>query len=339
LETQSSPQPASPPGAQRRRALIVGISGQDGAYLAHLLLQKGYEVVGTSRDVQRGHFDNLARLAILDRVALESMSPTDFRSVAEVLSKQRPDEIYNLSGQSSVELSFRQPVDALNSIVNATVTLLEVIRFLRLPARFYNAGSGECFGRVPGGVANEDAPFQPRSPYAAAKAAAHFMVANYRDGYGMYACSGILFNHESVLRPERFVTQKIALAAARIARGGREKLVLGNMDVKRDWGWAPEYVDAMWRMLQQREPSDYVVATGKLSSLEEFAAAAFGAAGLDWRAHVTTDPSLRRPTDIEGYAGDASRAHQVLDWRARTAMPEVASAMVRAELDAAAPAQ
>jgi GDPmannose 4,6-dehydratase len=317
-----------------RHALIVGVSGQDGAYLARLLLEKGYRVTGTSRDVQMARFESLARLGLRERVALESMSPTDFRSVAEVLAKSRPDEIYNLSGQSSVELSFRQPVDALNSIVNATVTLLEVVRFLKLPARIYNAGSSECFGAAPGGVADEDTPFHPRSPYAAAKSAAHFMVSNYREGYGMYACTGILFNHESPLRPERFVTQKVALAAARIARGGGDRLVLGNMAVKRDWGWAPEYVDAMWRMLQQPEPADYVIATGRLSSLEEFVAAAFGAAGLDWREHVTTDPALRRPTDLAGYAGNAARAMSALAWEPRTLMPEVARAMVRALMDA-----
>ncbi len=330
--------PASHPGAARR-ALVVGVSGQDGAYLSRLLLDKGYHVIGTSRDVHMARFDNLGRLGIRERVALESMSPTDFRSVAEVLSKCRPDEIYNLSGQSSVALSFVQPVDALNSILNATVTLLEVIRFLGLPVRFYNAGSSDCFGSARGGVADEETPFHPRSPYAAAKSAAHFMVSNYRDGYGLYACTGILFNHESPLRPERFVTQKIALAAARIAAGDREKLALGNMGVKRDWGWAPEYVDAMWRMLQQPRPADYVIATGLLASLEEFVAAAFEEAGLDWREHVVTDPALRRPTDIEGYAGDCARAMGALDWKPGTRMPEVARAMVRALREPAAAAE
>src|SRR5512142_146588 len=192
-----------------KRALIVGVSGQDGTYLAQLLLAKGYEVIGTSRDAQSARFENLARLGLRDRLAIESMSPTDFRSVVEVLSKWMPDEVYNLSGQSSVGLSFAQPVDTVNGIVNATVTLLEVIRFLGKPIRFYNAGSSECFGEVEGDVANEMTPFRPRSPYGAAKAAAHFMVANYREGYGIYACTGILFNHESALRPERFVTRKV----------------------------------------------------------------------------------------------------------------------------------
>jgi GDPmannose 4,6-dehydratase len=318
--------------APRRRALIVGVSGQDGAYLARLLLDKGYEVIGTSRDAQATRFDNLARLEVSSRLHLESMSPTDFRSAMEVLSKWLPDEVYNLSGQSSVGLSFAQPVDALNSIVNGTVTLLEVIRFLKRPMRFYNAGSSECFGDVKGGLASEETPFRPRSPYAAAKAAAHWMVANYREGYGLFACNGILFNHESPLRPERFVTRKIAAAATRIAAGQQEKLMLGNIHVKRDWGWAPEYVEAMWRMLQQQLPRDYVIATGRLSSLEQFIESAFAAAGLDWREHVVSDPGLRRPTELEGFAGDASRAHAELGWSARTVMPQVATAMVEAEL-------
>jgi GDPmannose 4,6-dehydratase len=315
-----------------RRALIVGVSGQDGAYLAKLLLEKGYEVVGTSRDAQVARFDNLTRLGLAGRVRIESMSPTDFRSVMEVLSKWEPDEIYNLAGQSSVALSFVQPVDALNSIVNGTVTILEGIRFLKRPMRLYNAGSSECFGDVRGGPANEDTPFRPRSPYGAAKAAAHWMVANYREGYGMFACNGILFNHESPLRPERFVTRKIAVAVARIAAGDREKLTLGDIHVKRDWGWAPEYVEVMWRMLQREAPKDYVIATGRLASLEEFAASAFAAAGLDWREHVRTDDSLRRPTELHGFAGEASLARRELDWAPKTVMPDVAIAMVRAEM-------
>jgi GDPmannose 4,6-dehydratase len=316
----------------QKRALIVGVSGQDGAYLAKLLIDKGYEVIGTSRDAQVTRFENLGRLGIESKVKLESMVPTDFRSVVEVLSKWMPDEIYNLSGQSSVALSFKQPVDALNSVLNATVTLLECIRFLGKPIRLYNAGSSECFGDVAGGLASESTPFHPRSPYAAAKAAAHWMVANYREGYGLHACTGILFNHESPLRPERFVTKKIAVAVARIAAGKQRKLSLGNMSIKRDWGWAPEYVEAMWRMLQQETPVDLVIATGKLSTLEEFVAAAFATAGLDWREHVDTDPTLKRPTDLQGFAGDARKAAKVLGWKPRTVMPDIARVMVEAEL-------
>ena len=316
-----------------RRALIVGISGQDGSYLAQLLLGKGYEVIGTSRDAQVARFEGLKRLGILDRVKLESMSPTDFRSVFEVLSKWLPQEVYNLAGQSSVGLSFAQPVDAINSMLNGTVTLLETIRFLKQPIRFYNAGSSECFGDVEGGMANESTPFRPRSPYAAAKAAAHFMVANYREGYGLYACSGILFNHESPLRHERFVTRKIITTAARIANGSKEKLMLGNIAVKRDWGWAPDYVDAMWRMLQREVPDDYVIATGKLSSLEDFIDATFGSVGLQWRDHVGTDPALMRPTDLAGFAGDASKAHGGLGWHPTISMPELAHTLMKAEMN------
>jgi GDPmannose 4,6-dehydratase len=318
-----------------KRALIVGISGQDGTYLAQLLLDKGYEVVGTSRDAQVQPFDNLARLGIGERVRLDSMSPIDFRSVFQVFRRWQPNEIYNLSGQSSVGLSFEQPVETFDSIVNATINMLEAIRFLEYPIRLYNASSSECFGDVKGGIADEDTPFRPRSPYAAAKAAVHWMVANYREGYGVFACNGILFNHESPLRPERFVTRKIVRAAARIAQGAREKLALGNLDVRRDWGWAPEYVEAMWRMLQQEQAADYVVATGQLSTLEDFVRTAFEAVDLDWHEHVTRDPSLMRPTDLLGFAGDASLARERLGWAAHLKMPELVRELVRSEMGGA----
>jgi GDPmannose 4,6-dehydratase len=315
------------------RALIVGISGQDGAYLAQLLLNKGYEVLGTSRDAQIQPFDNLAQLGIRDRVQLDSMSPIDFRSVFQLLRKWAPQEVYNLSGQSSVALSFEQPVETFDSIVTATINMLEAIRFLERPIRFYNAGSSECFGDARDGAADETTPFRPRSPYAAAKAAAHWMVANYREGYGVFACNGILFNHESPLRPERFVTRKIVRAAVRIARGDKVALSLGNLGVRRDWGWAPDYVDAMWRMLQQKDASDYVVATGKLSSLEDFVASAFDAVGLEWRDHVSRDPSLMRPTDLLGIAGNAGHAQERLGWSATLTMPELVRRLVHAEMD------
>lgn len=314
-----------------KKALIIGVSGQDGAYLSQLLLGKGYQVIGTSRDAQSARFDNLVHLGLRERLAIESMSPTDFRSVIEVLSRWMPDEVYNLSGQSSVGLSFAQPVDTVNGIVNATVTLLEVVRFLGKPIRIYNAGSSECFGEVQGEVANESTPFRPRSPYGAAKAAAHFMVANYREGYGMYACTGMLFNHESALRPERFVTRKVTASAARIAAGKQDRLVLGNMDIRRDWGWAPDYVDAMWRMLQLEAPGDFVIATGMLSSLEDFVSSAFDAVGLDWRRYVSFDPSLTRPTDLRGFAGDCALAKETLGWAPSVVMPEIARRMVAAE--------
>jgi GDPmannose 4,6-dehydratase len=313
------------------RALIIGVSGQDGAYLSELLLGKGYEVFGTSRDAHHASFANLSRLGILDRVSRLSVAPTDFRSVLAAFVKVEPDEVYNLSGQSSVGLSFEQPVETMESIAIATLNVLEAIRFTKRKVRFYSAGSGECFGDTAGRRADEETPFRPRSPYAAAKAAAHFQVANYREAYGLFACSGLLFNHESPQRPERFVTRKIVSAACRIARGDREKLRLGNTGVKRDWGWAPEYVDAMWRMLQQDEADDYVIATGETRSLEEFVGIAFRAVGLDWHDHVEIDPSLFRPSDLAGNWANPARAARVLGWKATVSMEETVRRMVVAE--------
>ena len=245
------------------KALICGISGQDGAYLAQFLLERGYSVSGTSRDHQMSRFPSLERIGILDQVQLTSMAINDFRSVLQAIARFEPDEIYNLAGQSSVGLSFEQPVETLESISVGTLNILEGIRFLNPRIRLYNAASGESFGDTAGQPANEATPFRPRSPYAVAKAAAFWQVANYREAYGLFACSGILFNHESPLRPERFVTQKIVGAAVRIALGSRERLRLGNLEVQRDWGWAPEYVDAMWRMMRSSEPGDFVIATGR----------------------------------------------------------------------------
>lgn len=320
-----------------KRALICGISGQDGAYLARLLLAKGYEVCGTSRDAQVSSFANLRRLGLRERVTLESMAVTDFRSVLQVLQKTQPDEIYNLSGQSSVGLSFQQPVETLESISVATLNLLEAIRFLGRPIRFYNACSGECFGDTADVAATETTPFRPHSPYAVAKAAAFWEVANYREAYGLFACSGILFNHESPLRPDRFVTRKIVQAACAIAAGAREKLQLGNLHVRRDWGWAPEYVDAMWRMLQQANAADYVVATGESHSLEEFVAAVFTGVGLDWREHVVSNPGLLRPTDHAAGRADPAKASVELGWRAGHKMNDVVAMMLHAERNPSAP--
>ncbi len=313
-----------------KRALICGISGQDGTYLAQLLLNKGSEVYGTSRDAQMSSFHNLTRLNIRNRVSTESMAPNDFRSVLQVLVKVKPDELYNLSGQSSVGLSFQQPVETLESISVGTLNILEAIRFIGLPVRFYNAGSSECFGNIDN-AADESTPFHPRSPYAVAKSAAFWEVANYREAYGLFACSGILFNHESPLRPERFVTKKIVSAACRIAAGSKEKLSLGNTSILRDWGWAPEYVEAMWLMLQQRDPDDYVIATGESHTLEEFVAAAFAAVGLDWQKYVLTDPALYRPTELAVGRGNPAKANERLGWKARYKMHDIVRMMVREE--------
>lgn len=313
-----------------KTALIFGVSGQDGALLAKLLLGQGYDVHGTSRDAQVTSFGNLTRVGVEGRVKLHSAVTTDFRSVLQVLSKVVPDEVYLLAGQTSVGLSFEQPAETLESIALGTLNLLEAIRFLGLPIRFYNAGSGECFGNldVP---ATELTAFRPRSPYAVAKASAHWTVANYREAYGLYACTGILFNHESPLRPLRFVTRKVAAAAARIAAGSRERLLLGNLDVERDWGWAPEYVQAMWLMLQRDEPADLIIASGSTHSLKQFVAMVFQEVGLDWQAHVDIDEGLRRPTDIAHSAGCPEKAKSQLGWQATLKMQDVIRYMVAAE--------
>lgn len=315
-----------------KTALIFGVSGQDGAYLAELLLKRGYVLHGTSRDAEISSFASLARLGIRDRISLHSAAPTDFRSTFQVISRTAPDEIYNLSGQSSVGLSFQQPVETLESITVGTLNILECIRLLGRPIRFYNAGSSECFGDTGDAPATESTPFHPRSPYAVAKSAAFWEVANYRDSYGLYACSGILFNHESPLRPQRFVTRKVTAAAARIARGSKEQLVLGDLAIRRDWGWAPEYVEAMWAMLQQSAPEDLVIATGVAHSLEEFVEATFRALSLNWREHVRTDRSLFRPSEIRCGYGDAAKAAENLGWKARTLMPDVVRRMVQEEV-------
>lgn len=313
-----------------KKALVTGISGQDGAYLARLLLGKGYQVWGTSRDAQISSFRNLERLSIRNDVQLASVALNDFRSVIQVLFKAQPDEIYNLGGQSSVSLSFEQPVETQESIYLGTLNLLEAIRFTAKEIKLYNASSSECFGDVSGTAATEETAFRPRSPYAVAKSAAFWQVANYREAYNIFACSGILFNHESPLRPERFVTQKIVRAACRIAKGAREKLVLGNTEIQRDWGWAPEYVEAMFLMLQQSEPEDYVIATGETRKLQDFIEVAFRAVGLDWRQHTTTDKTLFRPTEIMIGRGDPSKAERKLGWKPSYKMEDVAGLMVEA---------
>ncbi|HEY0110630.1 MAG TPA: GDP-mannose 4,6-dehydratase [Fibrella sp.] len=315
-----------------KTALICGVSGQDGAYLAKLLLDKGYTVYGGSRDAQMSSFRNLERLGIRDAVKLISLSISDFRSVLQTLQKVKPDEVYNLAGQSSVGLSFEQPVETLESISIGTLNLLESIRFTNQPIRFYNAGSSECFGDTGTLSADENTPFRPRSPYGVAKAAAYWQVANYREAYQLHASTGILFNHESPLRPERFVTQKIVSSACRIALGSSEKLSLGNIDIARDWGWAPDYVEAMWLMLQRDLADDYVIATGKTHTLKDFIAIVFDQAGLNYEDHVVSDPQLFRPTDIaEGHAYPA-KAKLQLGWAARHSMEQVARMMVDAAM-------
>jgi GDPmannose 4,6-dehydratase len=316
-------------------ALIAGITGQDGAHLARLLLAKGYAVHGTSRDAALARLDGLIALRICDKVKIHSMSPADFQSVVQVVEAVAPDEIYNLAGQSSVSLSFTQPAETLTSIALGTLNMLETLRRLGRKVRFYNAGSSECFGDTGSRAANESTAFRPKSPYGVGKAAAFSLVANYREAYGLFACSGLLFNHESPLRPIRFVTRKITAAAARIGAGSRDRLALGNLSIRRDWGWAPDYVEAMWRMLHCEQPHDFVIASGVAHTLEEFVAAAFLEVGLDWRDHVDYDPSLVRSSEIMYSLGDPTKAAQMLQWWPTVKMPEIVDRMVRAEQEAA----
>ena len=313
-----------------KKALIVGVSGQDGAYLARLLLERGYEVYGTSRDHEVSSFSNLAALGIKDRVNLASMVTSDFRSVLTTLQKADADEIYNLAGHTSVGMSFAYPVETFDSILIGTMNLLECIRLLKKPCRFYNAGSSEVFGNTET-PADEQTNYHPRSPYATAKAAAHYAVANYREAYGLFAATGILFNHESPLRPSRFVTRKIVSTAVRIAKGSKERLQLGNLEVHRDWGWAPEYVEAMWHILQHDKPEDFVIATGRMHSLSQFVDRVFAVLGLDPKQYVDTDNSLLRPLDIAQSVGNPEKARRLLGWSARVTFDELVQKLVQGE--------
>ena len=316
-----------------KKALICGVSGQDGAYLARLLHEKGYDVFGSSRDAQNNPFEKLDALGIRDQIQLVSMNLGDFRSVWQALSKIEPDEIYNLAGMSAVGFSFEYPVEAMESIGVGTLNLLEAIRISQQDIRLYCAGSGECFGDTGDEAAVETTPFHPCSPYGVAKSAAFWQTVSYRDAYGLHACTGILFNHESPLRPERFVTRKIVKAACKIASGSEDKIHLGNISVKRDWGWAPEYVEAMWLMLQQDQADDFVIATGQNDTLEQFAITVFGLLDLDFNQYHVSDPNLYRPADIAANKGNPEKAAAKLGWRPQTFMQGMAEKLVAAELE------
>lgn len=323
-----------------KRALITGISGQDGSYLAEFLLGKGYEVFGIIRrssSFNTGRLDGIYLDPHEGETALRLIHGdlTDASSLNRILRTVRPDEIYHLGAQSHVRVSFDIPEYTGDVTALGTTRLLEAIRESGLNVKFYNASSSEMFGSAPA-PQNELTPFQPRSPYAAAKAYAHWMTANYREGYGLFACNGILFNHESPRRLETFVTRKITKAAARIKLGLQRKLFLGNLDSRRDWGLASEYVEAMWLMLQQAEPDDYVIATGETHSVREFLAATFSYLGLYWRDHVEIDARYYRPTEVDVLCGDASKAQRVLGWTPKTRFPELVRMMVDADVIAEA---
>ena len=310
-----------------KRALICGACGQDGSLLARLLLDKGYEVWGTSRDAQVADIRNLRRLGIEGRVQLISMNQADFRSVISAITRAKPAELYVLSGQTSVGLSFEQPAEALQSIALGALNVLECVKLVDPQIRTYFAGSSEAFGDLDGRPADEQTPFHPRSPYGVSKASAFWLVKSFRDSFGLFCVSGILFNHESPLRPERFVTQKIIRAARQIAGGEQRPLVLGDLRIVRDWGWAPEYVEAIWLMMQQAEPLDLVIATGRPTSLGDFTAMAFQHYGLDASEWLQSDERLFRPAEIMWSAGDPSAAEAALGWRARATISDIVAGM------------
>jgi len=316
----------------KKIALITGISGQDGAYLAKYLLEKGYTLIGSSRDAQTCDTSRLERLGIQSDLELVSIAPNDFRSVLKALSTLEPDEIYNLAGQTSVGLSFEQPVECMESIAGGTLNFLEVMRYLGLPSKLFSAGSSECFGDIDVESATESTAFKPRSPYAVAKSTSFWQVANYRQAYGMYCCTGILANHESPLRPSRFVTQKIIQSVRLIKQGVLQELRLGNLDVWRDWGWAPEYVIAAYQMLQQSEPKDYLIASGRTTSLREFVRLAFAAANLESEPYLKTDSDLVRPSDIRYSSMDPTLIRDELGWSAETSMEEIVQRMYEGKL-------
>ena len=314
-----------------RVALIIGISGQTGSYLARFLLSLGYTVHGTSRDCERNSFDNLVRLGCRDGVVVHSLSAADFSGVMRLLREIRPDEIYNLAGQSSVALSFEQPIETFESVALSTLTVLECLRIHDRSVRFFNAASSDCFGHVIE-PADEMTSLRPQSPYAMAKAASFWAVASYRKSYGLFASNGILSNHESPLRPGRFVTRKIIATAMRISQGSDERLRLGNLSVERDWGWAPDFAEAIWRITQYSDPHDFVVATGHTVSLEFFVDAAFSYFGLDWRKFVDINPGLYRPSDIPRVALNPSKAHRLLNWSANVVMPGLVNVLMECEI-------
>ena len=321
-----------------RRALITGITGQDGSYLAELLLGKGYEVHGL---IRRASTFNTARIDHLyrdphdpeARLFLHYGDMGDGSRLVTLLGQVEPEEIYHLAAQSHVRVSFDEPEHTGDTTGIGTTRLLEAVRIAKLPVRFYQASSSEMFGATPP-PQSESTPFYPRSPYGAAKVYAYWMTRNYREAYGIYAVNGILFNHESPRRGETFVTRKITMAVARIAAGLQHELHLGNLDARRDWGYAPEYVEGMWRMLQADQPDDYVLATGTSYSVKDFVVAAFTRAGLDWEEHVRFDPRYLRPTEVDDLIGDPRKVTAELGWTATTHTPELAALMVDADREA-----
>jgi GDPmannose 4,6-dehydratase len=320
-----------------RKALITGITGQDGSYLAELLLDKGYEVHGLVRRSSQFNTQRIDHLYVdpheaETRLFLHYADLTDSSSLMSHLHRVKPSEVYNLGAQSHVKVSFEMPEFTAETVGMGTLRLLEAVRTADWPIRYYQAGSSEMYGEVLENPQTESTPFNPRSPYAIAKVFAHFMTREYRDAYGMHASNGILFNHESPRRGGTFVTRKVTRGIAAILAGTAQHLYLGNLDAKRDWGYAKEYVEAMWLMVQQAEPDDYVIATGEMHTVRELCEVAFGLADLDWEGYVRVDPQYFRPTEVDALCGDASKAEQRLGWRARTRFHELVALMLEHDL-------
>jgi GDPmannose 4,6-dehydratase len=316
---------------ERKRALITGITGQDGSYLAEFLLEKGYEVIGMVRRTSTINFERIRH--IQDRITLVQGDLLDQSSLIDILREHRPNEVYNLAAQSFVPTSFKQPVLTGEFTALGVTRLLEAIRLVDPTIRFYQASSSEMFGKVREVPQNENTPFHPRSPYGVAKVYAHWITVNYRESYGMFAVSGICFNHESPRRGLEFVTRKITYTAAKIKLGLAHELRLGNLEARRDWGYAPDYVRAMWLMLQQDEPEDYVIATGETHSVREFVELAFDYLGLDWKKYVVVDPALYRPADVDLLVGDATKARTKLGWAPSVTFEQLVKIMVDADLE------
>lgn len=319
------------------KALITGITGQDGSYLAELLLDKGYDVVGMLRRSSTVNFERIDHLQ--DDIELASGDLIDGASMVHVLREHEPDEVYNLAAQSFVQTSFGQPVLTGETTALGVTRLLDAIRMVQPEAKFYQASSSEMFGKVSEVPQHEGTPFHPRSPYGVAKVYGHWITVNYRESYDMFACSGILFNHESPRRGLEFVTRKITNAVARIKLGLQDELRLGNLEARRDWGFAGDYVEAMWQMLQQEKPKDYVISTGETHSVRDFCAAAFGAVDLDWEKYVVVDEKYYRPAEVDLLIGDSSLAKAELGWEPKASFAELVSMMVDADLERAARAR
>ena len=313
-----------------KRALITGITGQDGSYLAELLLDKGYEVHGMVRRASTETFERIAH--VHDRLTLHQADLLDQLSLIEVIREAKPEEVYNLAAQSFVPTSWKQPVLTGEFTAIGVTRVLEAIRLVDRKIRFYQASSSEMFGKVREVPQNEQTPFHPRSPYGVAKAYGHYITVNYRESYDMFACGGILFNHESPRRGKEFVTRKITYGVARIKNGLQKELRLGNLDSRRDWGFAGDYVRAMWLMLQRDKPEDYVVSSGTTHTVKEFVELAFGAAGLDWRKYVVVDPRFVRPAEVDLLLGDPSKAKKDLGWEPTVAFEGLVGMMVQADL-------